>query len=178
MSIFSIVLCRQSGWKCGIMCNMNLIIIAAFTENYVIGRQGQLPWHLPADLKRFKQLTQNKTILMGRKTHESIGKVLLNRENIILSRTQRKGLQGCQYYSSLSLILNRYQHTELMVIGGQSIFETTLPLANKMYLTLIHDTLPGDKYFPRWDAHEWHETAREEFRSRMSYSFVTLERCA
>ena len=158
--------------------NMNISIIAALDQNKLIGANQKLPWHLPADLKRFKQLTWGKPILMGRKTHESIGRLLPNRQNIVLTQSKNKHTHElCQYYPSFDDAFSQLKGvTELMVIGGQTIFEQALPLAKKIYLTHIHDTFSGDAYFPSWNKPEWIEVACEHYQDSLSYSFVTLKR--
>ena len=160
---------------------MRLSIVAALSDNKVIGLNNQLPWHMPADLKRFKALTLNKPVIMGRKTYESIGKPLPKRDNIIITRNADYRVDGCQVLPSLNVAMAICsQQEEVMIMGGASIYTYALPLTERMYLTLIHTTMKGDTFFPEWRADEWQETAREEHladnKNIYDYSFVTLER--
>jgi dihydrofolate reductase len=131
---------------------MKISLIAAMGENRVIGVDNRMPWHLSADLKRFRQITLGKPILMGRRTHESIGKPLPGRENIVLTRDSAYQSPGC------TLVHNRDQAVraagdapELMVIGGAGLYQEFLPLADRLYLTLIQHTFEGDTFFPTID---------------------------
>jgi dihydrofolate reductase len=145
---------------------MRISLIAALSRNRVIGLENRLPWRLPEDLKRFKELTMGHPVLMGRKTAESIGKPLPGRLNLVVSRT---GL-------SLKEAIDRARESgtdELFVIGGEQIYRQTLPLADRLYLTLVDSEVEGDAFFPEWDAGAFRETAREK---REGFSFVTLER--
>jgi len=155
---------------------MNITIIAALDKNNLIGVKGQLPWHLPADLARFKTLTWGKPLIMGRKTHESIGSVLPGRDHLVISRTKKISAEHCTTFNSIELALAQVKHEkEVMVIGGQSIFKAILPLANKMYLTQIHHVFEGNIYFPSF-GNEWIETHRENFHEKLSYSFITFKK--
>jgi dihydrofolate reductase len=155
---------------------MNITIIAALDQNRLIGKNGQLPWHLPTDLARFKKLTWGKPLIMGRKTHDSIGKILPGRYHIVLTRNKKLKIHGCQCFHSLSDALAYLKHHhECMIIGGESIFKIALPLANQMHLTQIHHTFEGNIYFPHFGS-EWIETYREDFRNNLSYSFLTLKK--
>jgi dihydrofolate reductase len=145
---------------------MIVSLIAALARNRVIGRENQLPWRLPEDLKRFKALTMGHPVLMGRKTSESIGKPLPGRLNLVVSRA------GLSFDDALSKARDSGTD-ELFVIGGAQIYEKALPLADRMYLTLIDSDVEGDAYFPQWDPGEFRETAREP---RDGFSFVNLER--
>jgi len=118
---------------------MTISIISAFTDNFVIGSKGTIPWHLPNDLKHFKKLTLNKTVVMGRKTFESLGKELPNRKNIVVTSKQLK----VQTVKSLSDIKEDY-----FIIGGQRLYEEALKIADVLYITIIHKIINGDTYFP------------------------------
>jgi len=126
-------------------------MIAAMSTNRVIGDDNKLPWRLPADLKYFKQSTLGKTILMGRKTYESIGKPLQKRTNLILTRNTAIVVPGCEVYHSLDSVLA--DHPDLMVIGGEQIYRLVLPFAQKLLLTHIKADIQGDAYFPILDGH-------------------------
>lgn len=131
-------------------------IIVAMDEKNLIGRENDLPWHLPADLKRFRDITLNHTVIMGRKTFQSIlkklGKPLPKRKNIILSRDPSKLniiFPNCQLFSSFDEALKSFEEEEeIFVIGGREVFAEALPLAQRIYLTVIHHRFEGDVYFP------------------------------
>ncbi|KPJ67701.1 MAG: hypothetical protein AMJ43_03440 [Coxiella sp. DG_40] len=160
---------------------MQISIIAGMADDRLIGVDNRLPWHLSADLRRFKAITMGKPIVMGRKTHESIGKPLPGRRNIVISRDEDFKSAGCEVYHSLQEAFEALKESEeVMIIGGAEIYKQTLPLANKMYLTFIHHHFEGDKYFPKWNAEEWREVEHADYpadeKNPYPYSFVTLER--
>ncbi len=160
---------------------MTISIIAAIGKNLVIGRNNKLPWSLPADMKRFKDLTLGKPVVMGQKTFESIGKPLSARTNIVLSHDKNFQASGCIVALSIEEALSYLKgFDEIMIIGGSSVYEQFLPLAEKMYLTLIDEEFEGDAYFPRLDWNEWIETERISYKADeknpYSYSFVNLKR--
>ena len=157
-----------------------LSIIVAIAQNNAIGRAGQLLYHLPNDLKRFKALTTGHTIIMGRNTFLSLPKgALPNRRNIVLSRTQ-KDFPGCDTYASLKEALTHCTPEEdVYVIGGASVYRQAMPLADRLFLTEIDDTpAKADTFFP--DYSEWHETWREDHdideRHDHRYAFVDYKR--
>ncbi len=129
---------------------MILSLIVAMTEERVIGKNNQLPWHLSEDLKRFKKITMGHPIIMGRKTFESIGKPLPGRQNIVISRNASFRADGVAVVHSLveALAACPPGTNEAFVIGGASIYEAALPKADRLYLTLIHRSIPGDATFP------------------------------
>lgn len=164
---------------------MTISLIVAMGENRVIGADQRMPWHLPADLKRFRQTTMGRPILMGRKTHESIGRPLPGRQNIVLSSRRDYAAPGCVVVHSLDEALREAGGGEAMVIGGASLYRECLPLAERIYLTLIHREFAGDTFFPgfpEFDRAAWREAAREDVDndpdSGLSYSFLRLERVA
>lgn len=122
-------------------------MVVAMSENRAIGFKGQLPWHLPKDLKHFKELTLGKTILMGRKTFDSLKKPLPGRTNLVMTTDPTFGHDGIQVVHGLE-DLNTFKLDELFVIGGQDIYRLFLPKAEKIYLTLVHAVIPGDVFFP------------------------------
>lgn len=155
---------------------MEINIIAAVAKNRAIGLNNKLLYWLPNDLKRFKQLTSGHTILMGRKTYESLPKgALPNRRNVVVSRSVDK-IEGCDCYSSINEALDSCDSSEqIFVIGGGSIYEQTLPLADNLYLTEVDDTpKDADTFFP--DYSEWKEVKREchekDERHAFNYAFV------
>ncbi|MEI2646528.1 MAG: type 3 dihydrofolate reductase, partial [Candidatus Competibacter sp.] len=133
-----------------------LALIAALARNRVIGRNNALPWHLPADLRFFKQTTMGKPLLLGRRTWESIGRPLPGRRMIVLTGDPTYRAEGCAVAHSLREALSLLgAASEIMVIGGAGLFEQTLPLAERMYLTRVEAEIPGDVWFPEWDARQW-----------------------
>ncbi len=160
-------------------CRISLI--AAVSRNGVIGRQNQLPWHLPDDLRRFRAITTGHTIISGRKNYESIGKPLPNRRNIVVTRQQGYQAPGCQVANSLDEALSTAtSEGEIFVIGGAELYAIALPLATRLYLTEIHAEVPGDTYFPPLEQAGWREISRERHaaddRHAHAFSFVVLER--
>jgi dihydrofolate reductase len=158
-----------------------LTLIVAVADNGVIGRQNELPWRLPEDLKRFKALTMGKPIVMGRKTFDSIGKPLPGRTNIVITRQADLSLPGCVVVDSLAAALTAAGKVdEVMVIGGGEIYRQALPQADRVHQTEVHAAIDGDARFPALNAQQWHEIAREDYaedeRHAHAYSFVTLER--
>lgn len=155
-------------------------IVAAMDEQRVIGRNGDLPWHLPEDLKHFRELTLNKPIAMGRKTHESIGRPLDERENIVLSRQEDYESNGCHVVSSIEEAIDVAGISgELMVIGGESIFRAFLPRTDRLLLTIIHDTFEGDTYFPTLDHSQWTVTERDNQQTSeqdLRFSYFTIHK--
>lgn len=159
---------------------MLIAAIVAMGENRAIGKDNRLLWHLPADLQHFKQLTLGKTIIMGRKTYESIGRPLPSRQNIILSRDSAFHAEGCSTVHSVADALAAASHQEICIIGGETIYAQFLPQTTRIYLTEVKAAPPGDAFFPALDHSAWQETARIEHaaddRHAVSFDFVTLER--
>ena len=157
---------------------MIISLIAAIGKNNVIGFDNKLPWKLSGDLKRFKEITLNKPVIMGRKTFESIGKPLPNRINIIITRDKTYKADGCVVVHSVEESLKAAaENEEVMVIGGEQTYKEFLPMANKMYLTLIEKDFEGDSYFPDYNKNDWKEVFREGHEdSGLKYFFVNLER--
>ncbi len=159
-----------------------LEFVVAVSENDVIGRANALPWHLPADLRRFKQITLGKAVLMGRKTHESIGKALPGRRNLVLTRSARRLPDDVTAVASVEeALLASGPRSVLMVIGGGDVFRQCLPLAARIHLTIVHTRIDdGDATFDGWRGPEWRESARAHHeadeKNAYAYSFVTLER--
>jgi len=159
---------------------MVISIIAAVSENGVIGKNNALPWKLPADLRHFKELTIGKPVIMGLKTFESIGKPLPDRTNIVLSK-EKVEIPGCTAVHSIEEALQAVGNAEeVMVIGGGSVYAQFLPKADRMYVTRVHAEVEGDTYFPVFNQNEWTEIERvnheKDEQHPYSFSFVTLER--
>jgi len=155
---------------------MTISLIAAMSRNHVIGKNNSLPWNLPADMKRFRELTLNKPVVMGRKTFESIGRPLPKRQNLILTKDRNFRAEGCIAVHSVKEAIEAAEK-EIMIIGGSQIYELFLPFADKMYLTIIEKDFEGDAYFPEFDSREWKETSRTSQEDNgLSFSFVDFER--
>lgn len=158
-----------------------IALVVAMGAEREIGHDGKMPWHLPADLKHFKNVTMGHTMLMGRRTFESIGRPLPGRDNFVVSRDVSFQPQGCRVFASIDLALAAAPPDDmLMVVGGATIYEVLLPLAQRIYLTRIQAGFPADTWFPALDDDEWEEVEREEHgpdeKNLYRYSFVTLER--
>jgi len=159
---------------------VGISLIAALSNNSVIGINGKIPWELKEDLTHFKETTLGSAIIMGRKTFESIGKPLAERLNIVMT-SNPKGLDGIQEVSSIenAIKVGLNFSENIFVIGGQSIYETFLPISTKMYLTFIDIEVSGDTFFPKWDKSEWEEVSRKRFKNKIKeieYSFVEFNR--
>lgn len=159
---------------------MIVSIVVAIAENYAIGKNNQLLWHMPADLKHFKQITTGHTVIMGRKTYQSVGKPLPNRRNIIVTRQDIR-IEGCEVVNSigdaLELCINEQ---EVFIVGGAEIYQLAMSKTDRIYLTIIHHSFDADTLFPEIDRMLWKETARQDYqpdeKNKFPYSFITLER--
>lgn len=149
-------------------------------KNRVIGAGNKLPWHLPADLKRFKALTLGHHIIMGRKTFESIGRLLPGRTNVVITRNPAWRFEGAVVADSLQRALELAAgDSEVFVIGGEEVFREALPVADRIYFTEIERHFEGDVYFPAFASSQWEESAREDLHDEISglaYSNRTLDR--
>jgi dihydrofolate reductase len=160
---------------------MRITLIAAVSENGVIGRGNALPWHLPADLQRFKRLTTGHAVVMGRKTWESIRRPLPNRRNIVISSSIGLHPTGATVVPSFRAAVDAARDlTQLFAIGGSRVFEVALPLADRLELTRVHAVVPGDAFFPRMDLSEWKLVAEERHEAdeqhAYPFSFLTYDR--
>lgn len=157
--------------------------IVAMDRNRVIGSNNQMPWHLPNDLKFFKETTTGNTIVMGRKTFESIGRVLPNRKHIVLTKSNidfPDEVEVVQDVESIIQLSEANNDEELFVIGGGNIFKQLLPYANKLYVTLINEKFEGDIFFPKISMEEWKEISKEkgiqDERNPYEYYFIQYVR--
>ena len=159
--------------------------IVARANNRVIGKDNQLIWHMPHDLKFFKETTSGHYVLMGRKSYESMGKPLPNRLNVIITRNKDYAVEGALVVHSLEEALQlaeQQQQNEVFILGGGEIYRQALEkkLVDRIYLTEIKDTFEGDTYFPELNEQDWKETHREEYqadhKNPHDYAFVTLEK--
>ena len=158
-------------------------ILVACDENRVIGKDNQLIWHLPADLKRFKSLTTGHVILMGRKTYESIGKPLPNRTTIVITRQadfQAEGTITAHSVDEAILKAKSLSREDIFIVGGAEIYTLSLALADQILVTQLHDIFEGDAYFPEISAETWEIVARErgltDEKNPFQYSFITYQK--
>lgn len=157
-----------------------LTLVAAVADSGVIGRDGDLPWRLPEDLRRFRRLTLGNTVLMGRRTWTSLGKPLEGRDNWVLTRDAEFSAPGARVFHRLEDALKTPCRGRLMVIGGAELYRQTLPLAQYLELTQVYADVGGDTHFAAFNPSQWRELAREDHaadaRHAHPYSFITLER--
>ncbi|CAH1593669.1 type 3 dihydrofolate reductase [Vibrio rotiferianus] len=159
---------------------MIISMIAAMADNRIIGKDNQMPWHLPADFAWFKRCTMGKPVVMGRKTYESIGRPLPGRFNIVISRDASLTIEGVTTVTSIENALDVVgEADEVMIIGGGAIYAACLPMANKLYVTHIEAEIDGDTQFPDWGS-EFKETYSEAYQAdeKNAYSmrFTVLEK--
>jgi dihydrofolate reductase len=165
----------------------DIALIVAMSTNNCIGKDNKMPWHLPEDLKRFKALTLGHPVIMGRKTYESIlsylGKPLPDRKSIVLTRSKISTENDVEIKESIDEAIAVAQKTaakndlnEIFIIGGAEIFKQTLPMANRLYLTRIHQTIDGDAFFPALKEKDWLTMERTDYLEPVPHSFIRLER--
>ena len=157
-----------------------VVIIAAVASNGVIGYRNRMPWHLPEDLKRFRQLTLGHAVIMGRRTFESIGAPLAGRENIVITRSPDWTRSDCHAAHSLEAALAAVRaRQDAFVIGGAEIYALALPIASRLHITEIERDFEGDAFFPEFDRSRWREISREsrvlEGVGGFSYHFVAYD---
>jgi dihydrofolate reductase len=152
---------------------MIITIVVATAENHAIGKDNKLLWYLPNDLKHFKTITSGHTVIMGRKTYDSVGKPLPNRRNIIITR-QQIDIPGCEVVNSLeeAVALCKTEE-EVFIVGGAEIYRQAMAITNKIYLTIVHQNFEGDTYFPDIDKNIWVETEREDYEPDEKTSSLT-----
>ncbi|MFT5705181.1 MAG: dihydrofolate reductase [Shewanella sp.] len=156
---------------------MKIALIAAMANNRVIGKDNQMPWHLPEDLRHFKAMTLGKPIVMGRKTFDSIGRPLPGRHNIVISRQEGLAIEGVTCVNSFEEAIKAAGDIEeLVVIGGGQLYAATLALADKLYLTEINLDVDGDTHFPEWDDGSWLQVEDEKAINDkgLGYRFINL----
>lgn len=160
---------------------MQLALIAAMSTNRVIGKNNQLPWHMPADLKHFKRLTVNKPVVMGRKTYESIGRPLPKRRNLVITQQPDFSAEGCEIFNSIDTAIEAVGDAdEVMIIGGAGIYQQVIDRVDTMYLTIIESDISGDAYFPEWQEKDWDEVSNEahpaDSENPLPYRFTQYKR--
>ena len=150
-------------------------MIAALTDERVIGRGSEIPFRYPEDMKHFRTVTAGHAVIMGRTTFDSIGKPLKGRRNIVVTRNKELKIEGAEITHDVwgAIALARQTDAEPMILGGGQIYEAALPVATRLYLTYVHVKHEGDVFFPKLDPNEWREVERRESGE---LSFVTLER--
>jgi dihydrofolate reductase len=157
-----------------------ITLIAAMARNRGIGLDGELPWHLPRELRHFKETTMGRPIVMGRRTWESIGRPLPGRQNIVVTRNRQLAAQGCQLAGSLAEAIELADGEEVMIIGGGQLYHQALPHADRMLLTLVDLETDADTFFPDWSPADWTETQRRfeaaDERNPHDYDVVELTR--
>ena len=163
------------------MSDSRISIISAMASNRAIGIRNTLPWQLPEDLKRFKELTMGHHIVMGRKTYDSIGKPLPGRDTVIVTRNADYAVPGCLAVNSLDAALTvSHGDTEVFFVGGAELYRQALAIAHRIYLTEIQRVFDGDAFFPEFDPSQWIETARDKHRTEgangFEYHFVIYDR--
>ncbi len=163
------------------MIQKNISIIVAIAENFAIGKNNDLLFHLPNDLKHFKEITSGHTIIMGRNTLLSLPKwPLPNRRHIVITDKKDDVFEGCETVFSIDEAIEKVKNeAEAFVIGGGMIYRQFFPIAGKLYLTLVHKPFDADVWFPEIDYSEWKEISREDFRDEkngFNYSYLNLER--
>ena len=154
---------------------MKIHLIAAVAENGVIGKDGGIPWAIPEDLQHFKERTMGHTIIMGRRTFESIGRPLTGRQNIVVTSTIKE-LAGCQIASSLKEAIELAEREQIFIIGGSMLYTEALPMADVLDLTFVHEKSEGDTFFPEINRELYEEAERKDFDGNPPYSFVTYHR--
>ena len=155
---------------------MLISAIVAVSENNVIGRDGHLPWHLSADLKRFKAITTGHSIILGRKNYDDIGRPLPNRTNYVLTRNAHFEAPGCIVCNSLAQAVESAQsagESECFIIGGAAVYREAMPLVKKMYVTRVESDVDGDVFFPEW-GEGWRKVSEESFPADEKNDFPTV----
>ena len=154
-----------------------IALIVAYTKNRVIGKNGTIPWNLKNEKKRFKELTTNNVVVMGRKTFEEIGRPLPNRFTIVLSKTSNFEYDNCCTAKSLdeaiSLYNEKFSNKNLYIAGGSSVYAEAIPIVEKMYITEINSVIEGDRFFPEFDTNMYNVTVNGEYSEEIDYRYMT-----
>lgn len=155
---------------------MVISIIAAVSRNGVIGRNGTIPWSIREDLAFFKRMTTGKTVIMGRKTYESIGKPLPDRFNIVISSSKIYSADNCITVSTFKEALEKAEHNDVFVCGGYQVYKTALPYTDKLYITEIDEEFEGDTFFPYFEKKNYKKNIISEFYEKYNCRFVKYEK--
>lgn len=153
--------------------NRMIGLIVAYARNYVIGRDGRIPWDIPGELSRFKALTLGNAVVMGRRTYEEIGHPLPGRMNIIVSRTKNYTAENCFTVGSLAQAIAAAGNRDVFVSGGAALYREALPLVEKMFITEVELTVEGDTFFPDFDRALFEKTVEQHFDGAIPYTYVT-----
>lgn len=157
-----------------------IALIAAYTKNKVIGREGKIPWKLKNEKKRFKELTMGNVVIMGRKTYEEIGRPLPNRNTIVVSKTKTFDFENCMTVRSveeaLKIAKEKFPDRDVYISGGGEIYKEALPYAQVMYITEINSVINGDVYFPDFDEKAFDKRIDAEFNEELPYTYFTYTR--
>lgn len=156
-----------------------ITVIVAVSENLVIGYKNALPWHISEDLKNFKKITTNHSVVMGRKTFESIGKPLKDRRNIVISRDKALKIAGVEVVNSLDdAICLTKDENEIFIIGGEQIYKMAMPIATNLHITKVYCTVEGDAFFPAFDLCDWKILTQNDKKTNeeLKFSFIHYER--
>ncbi|MDF2539754.1 MAG: dihydrofolate reductase [Herbinix sp.] len=152
-------------------------LIAAVATNYIIGNKGIIPWKIKGEQKRFKELTMGKTIIMGRKTYQEIGRPLPNRKTIVISNTETITAENCITVKTLEEALSlAKEEEEIFIAGGGQVYKDALPYADRIYLTIIDKSIDGDVYFPSFDNDTFIQTYEERIDGEIPFTYYTYER--
>ena len=153
-----------------------LFIIAAYSQNRVIGNKGKIPWNLPGEQKRFKELTMGNIVVMGRKSFEEIMHPLPGRITVVLSRSMKFSLPNCHTASCLQEVINMYENRNIFIAGGEKLYEEALPLAQKLFITQIDTVIPGDTFFPAFDESLFEKYIEARIDGIIPYTYITYTR--
>lgn len=156
-----------------------ITIIVAVSENFVIGIDNKLPWHISEDLKNFKKVTLNHSVIMGRKTFESIGKPLIERRNIVITRDKALKISGVEVVTNLKDAIDlTSDEKEIFIIGGEQIYNIAMPLATNMILTKVHTEIKGDAFFPIFNENQWEIISQKnsETEGGLKFSFIHYQK--
>ena len=158
---------------------MAIKIIAALSTNRVIGNKGKIPWYIRGELKRFRDITMGHNVVMGRKTYESIGKILEGRRNIIITKNKSFKADGAIVENSYDKALKKcLGNKDIFIIGGSTIYEVAINSCDYLYLTLINKSFSGDTYFPKYNPNKWtliNEIRNYDFENKFSYSYLSYK---
>jgi dihydrofolate reductase len=153
-----------------------IAIIAAISKNYVIGNKGVIPWKIKGEQRRFKELTTGKTVIMGRRSFEEIGRPLPDRKTILVSQTMKYVDENCRTAGTLAEALSLAGNDDVFISGGEMLYKEALPLADTLYITLIDREIEGDTYFPRFNEDHYIKTMEESFEGEIPYEYLTYIR--
>lgn len=153
-----------------------IALIVAYSKNRIIGNNGKIPWKIKGEQKRFKELTTNNVVVMGRRSYEEIGRPLPNRTTIIISNTKNFDAENCYTVASLQEAIKMAGNKDIFISGGAKLYEEVLPFVDKMYVTEIEQYFEGDTCFPEFDVNEFDKEIIEKFDGEIPYTYVTYTR--